>query len=237
MICIKNAHVVLESSILADGAILIDGERIVSVGPCKDMPLPPDCTCIDAGGAYVGPGFVDIHVHGGGEAMFYEDPEKAAAHFLAHGETTQLATLYYDLDKASFAAAIDRIKDAMAHGTAAKAIAGEHDFRAFKSAGVEMENTVRTVFSSEWTKVGPYLYYDISGNGFLYNMVRILVGTMIDIGKGVLSADAIERALLSCDRADAGATAPAQGLTLCRVRYHGFDTEEILRSIYGEDLP
>jgi len=124
MICIKNAHVVLESSILADGAILIDGERIVSVGPCKDMPLPPDCTCIDAGGAYVGPGFVDIHVHGGGEAMFYEDPEKAAAHFLAHGETTQLATLYYDLDKASFAAAIDRIKDAMAHGTAAKAIAG-----------------------------------------------------------------------------------------------------------------
>jgi len=120
---------------------------------------------------------------------------------------------------------------------AAASIAGEHDFRAFKSAGVEMENTVRTVFSSEWTKVGPYLYYDISGNGFLYNMVRILVGTMIDIGKGVLSADAIERALLSCDRADAGATAPAQGLTLCRVRYHGFDTEEILRSIYGEDLP
>lgn len=124
MICIKNAKVVLENSILTDGAILIDGERIVSVAACKDMLLPPNCTCIDAGGAYVGPGFVDIHVHGGGEAMFYEDPEKAAAHFLAHGETTQLATLYYDLDKESFAASIDRIKDAMVHGTAAKAIAG-----------------------------------------------------------------------------------------------------------------
>ena len=124
MICIKNAKVVLENSILPDGVILIDGERIVAVGTQNEISLPQDCTCIDAGGAYVGPGFVDIHVHGGGEAMFYENPEKAAAHFLARGETTQLATLYYDLDKESFAAAIDRIKAAMAHGTAAKAIAG-----------------------------------------------------------------------------------------------------------------
>jgi len=124
MIRIEHAKVVLETGILWDGAILIDGERICWVGPQAALQAPADCCVIDAKGAYVGPGFVDIHVHGGGDAMFYADPEGAAAHCLSHGETTQLATLYYDLDRQEFAEAIDRVKAAMETGAAARAIAG-----------------------------------------------------------------------------------------------------------------
>ena len=111
---------------------------------------------------------------------------------------------------------------------------GEHDFSAFMSAGSRVDSAVRTVFASEWTRAGEYLYYDVAGSGFLYNMVRILVGTMLEIGKGGLPPDAVRRALASRARADAGPTAPAHGLTLCRVRYaDGFDTEARIRALFG----
>ena len=111
---------------------------------------------------------------------------------------------------------------------------GEHDFSAFMSAGSRVDSAVRTVFASEWTRAGEYLYYDVAGSGFLYNMVRILVGTMLEIGKGGLPPDAVRRALASRARADAGPTAPAHGLTLCRVRYAvGFDTEARIRALFG----
>lgn len=109
---------------------------------------------------------------------------------------------------------------------AAVAILGEHDFCAFKSAGIEPKSTLRRIYRSEWTKEGNYLHYDIAGSGFLYNMVRILVGTMLDIGAGRLPADSLERALRSGDRSDAGATAPAHGLMLSRVQYPDFDTAD-----------
>jgi len=111
---------------------------------------------------------------------------------------------------------------------AAKDVLGTHDFAAFMSAGTTMENTVRTVTRSEWSQDGNYLYYDVSANGFLYNMVRILVGTLIEIGSGKLPQDAISRALETKSRNDAGATAPAHGLMLMRVQYDGFDTDEVL---------
>lgn len=110
---------------------------------------------------------------------------------------------------------------------AAEAVLGEHDFRAFKAAGSTVENTVRTVTRSAWTGEGEYLRYDVEGTGFLYNMVRILVGTMLDIGKGILPPDAMEQALISCDRGDAGATAPAHGLMLMGVRYDDLNSETI----------
>lgn len=124
MIAIENAKVVLDSGILFDGVVLVEGDRIAAVGKAGDVQIPADAERVDAGGAYVGPGFVDIHVHGGGGAMFEDDPEKAAAHFLRHGETTVLATLYYTLSKQEFPLAIDRVKAAMERGGAAKAIAG-----------------------------------------------------------------------------------------------------------------
>lgn len=111
---------------------------------------------------------------------------------------------------------------------AAEDLLGEHDFRAFMSAGSTVENTVRTVLSSGWTQDGAYLHYDVTGNGFLYNMVRIIAGTMLEIGMHRLDEAAIRTALTTLNRSDAGATAPAHGLTLMRVKYPDFDTEEIL---------
>ncbi len=111
---------------------------------------------------------------------------------------------------------------------AAEKVIGSHDFRAFMSTGTSMENTVRTIDRSEWAFDGTFLTYTVSGNGFLYNMVRILVGTMLDIGFSRLPASVMDDALLSGDRKAAGATAPAHGLLLDRVCYEDFDTEEVL---------
>lgn len=114
---------------------------------------------------------------------------------------------------------------------AAQDALGEHDFFAFMSAGSKLEHTVRTIFRSEWSQCGQFYYYDVSANGFLYNMVRILVGTMLEIGSGKLPQDAIARAISSKNRSDAGPTAPPQGLSLMRVQYPDFDTDEVLRRL------
>ena len=115
--------------------------------------------------------------------------------------------------------------------SAASEYLGEHDFRAFMSSGSTMENTVRTIYFSEWTENGKYLCYDVCGNGFLYNMVRIMVGTMLDIHAGTLPGEAIRNAFSAPDRSLTGATAPAHGLTLFRVVYPDFDTKEILERL------
>ncbi|MBQ9832984.1 MAG: tRNA pseudouridine(38-40) synthase TruA [Clostridia bacterium] len=110
----------------------------------------------------------------------------------------------------------------------AQAVVGTHDFAAFRSTGTVNKTTVRTVFESYWTKKENLFVYTVCGDGFLYNMVRILAGTMIDVGMGRIEAGAVRRALESADRSDAGATAPSHGLMLKRVIYPDFDTEEVL---------
>ena len=124
MVCIHNAKVVLETGILWDGVILLDGDRIAAVGERREVEIPADCEMIDAKGAYVGPGFVDIHVHGGNGHMFDAEPLEAAEHFVKHGETTILATLYYNLSKEGFLDSIKKVQAAMAAGGAGSAIAG-----------------------------------------------------------------------------------------------------------------
>ena len=124
MICIENANVVLENGILWDGVVLVEKDRIVAVGPKAEVEIPEHAERVDAKGAYVGPGFVDIHNHGGDNVLFADDPEKAAAHFLAHGETTVLATLYTNFTAEGYIDAMDRIEDAMKNGKAGKAIGG-----------------------------------------------------------------------------------------------------------------
>ncbi len=111
---------------------------------------------------------------------------------------------------------------------AAALVVGTHDYSAFMSTGREVESAVRTVTLSRWEKQGNLLVYSVQGNGFLYNMVRILVGTMLGMGSGRLPADAMEKALSSLSRKDAGPTAPPHGLVLWRVKYPDFDTEEVL---------
>lgn len=109
---------------------------------------------------------------------------------------------------------------------AARSLLGEHDLAAFKSTGTNVETTIRTITKSQWYVNKNRLEYSVAGNGFMYNTVRILVGTMLEIGKGLMSEDSISKALSSLSRNDAGATAPAHGLTLWRVIYSDFDTEE-----------
>jgi len=91
---IINAQIVLETGIIWDGTLITEDEEILAFG--TNIEIPEDAEIIDAEGAYVGPGFVDIHVHGGDGCHTVVDPIPAAEHFLKHGETTILATPPYD---------------------------------------------------------------------------------------------------------------------------------------------
>ncbi len=117
MIAITNAKVVLEHGILWNGVILVEDGKICAVGKKDEISVPDGAQICDAGGLYVGPGFVDIHVHGGGGHKFCEEPTLAAQHFLKHGETTILAALYYDLSKNEFLDSINRVRSAMKEET------------------------------------------------------------------------------------------------------------------------
>ncbi|MEN6418364.1 MAG: tRNA pseudouridine(38-40) synthase TruA [Clostridiaceae bacterium] len=160
-----------------------------------------------------------------------EAPEGFHARFSAKNKTyryTVQTGLHADVFSRSTALHLHAPVDYEKMSLAAKDALGEHDFCAFMTTGSKIESTVRTVTRSEWTREGAFLFYDVSANGFLYNMVRILVGTMLEIGAGNLPANAVFHALETKNRLDAGPTAPAQGLMLMRVVYDGFDTEEVL---------
>lgn len=145
-----------------------------------------------------------------------------------YGYTVQLGA-HADVFVRNTALHVHTELDVSAMQAAAADVVGTHDFRAFMSTGTSVENTVRTVYTSEWERDGSILTYTVSGNGFLYNQVRILVGTMLEIGTHKRSADAVRIALESGNRTDAGATAPPHGLKLLRVVYSDFDTQEVLR--------
>lgn len=102
----------------------------------------------------------------------------------------------------------------------AQALLGEHDFRAFRSAADIRANTVRRIESASLSQDPAHqrvLRFDIVGNRFMYNMVRIIVGTLVDVGRGRVAPGAIQRAIASGDREDLGVTAPAEGLYLEQV--------------------
>ena len=122
MLYIENANIVLEKGILKNGALLCENGIITKIGKSDSVKPPKNAERIDANGLYIGPGFVDIHNHGGGGYNFFDDPEKAAAYFLKHGETTVLATSYTTYTKTEYLTAIEKIKNAMK--TDAKNIAG-----------------------------------------------------------------------------------------------------------------
>lgn len=81
------------------------------------------------------------------------------------------------------------------------------------------ETTVRTIYSLDVTKEGDIIRIRVTGNGFLYNMVRILAGTLINVGFGATDPSEIPAILAACDRQAAGPTAPARGLTLIKMEY------------------
>lgn len=102
---------------------------------------------------------------------------------------------------------------------AAQAVLGTHDFRAFAASGSEAKTTVRDIMQIGVTRDFELVELTVSGRSFLYNMVRILAGTLIYIGVGKLQPEALSCALESGDRLDLGITAPAHGLTLMEVVY------------------
>ncbi len=101
---------------------------------------------------------------------------------------------------------------------AALAMTGRHDFAAFATA-TEIESTTRTITALEVEQQGERLIVEVTGDGFLRYMVRTMIGTLLDVGRGRLQADAIPHILASRDRRLAGETAPASGLTLVRIDY------------------
>ena len=116
------------------------------------------------------------------------------------------AFVYYPLD-------VEKMQMAAAY------LVGEHDFKSFCSSGSQVESTVRTITDISVEKHGEMISIRVSGNGFLYNIVRIIVGTLMKIGLGVWEPERMEEILNACDRNAAGPKAEARGLTLVEIRY------------------
>ena len=124
------------------------------------------------------------------------DPTKRRDHYFYH----------YPLDET-------RMKQA------AEYLAGTHDFASFVSAGSTAETTVRTIHSIDVFRKGEIITIRVCGNGFLYNMIRIIAGTLILIGSGQMEPEQMQTILSAKDRSSAGPTAPACGLTMIGITY------------------
>jgi tRNA pseudouridine38-40 synthase len=135
--------------------------------------------------------------------------------------------------EARYAWALNWPLNVTAMQAAARAVVGEHDFTSFAASdpdlatrnGTEEEDgpgrrgNVRTIFASEWTESGDLLVYQVRGDGFLHHMVRNLVGTFVEVGRGQTAPEEMAQILEAGSRGAAGATAPARGLFLDRVEY------------------
>lgn len=116
------------------------------------------------------------------------------------------AFCYYPMD-------IERMNQAAAY------LVGEHDFKSFCSAGAQVQTTVRTIYAVNVTKEDDMVHIRITGNGFLYNMVRIIAGTLMQVGTGLMEPERVKEILEARDRSKAGPTTVAKGLTLVEIRY------------------
>lgn len=106
---------------------------------------------------------------------------------------------------------------------ACKYFLGEHDFASFQAAGSQAESTVREIYDLHVKRDGELLTISVTGNGFLYNMVRIIAGTLLKVGSGHILPERIEEIIAGKDRSLAGPTAPAKGLTLVKISYPNYE--------------
>ncbi len=109
--------------------------------------------------------------------------------------------------------------DVEAMQKAANYLLGEHDFSSFKSSGTSSKSSVRTIYEAKVIKEQDRVIIELTGNGFLYNMVRIISGTLVEIGKGEKTPDDMKEILNAKDRKKAGKTLPPSGLFLANVSY------------------
>ena len=108
---------------------------------------------------------------------------------------------------------VDKMKKAI------KYFEGEHDFKGFKASGTSSKSSVREIYKTKIEKEEDKIIIELTGNGFLYNMVRIIVGTLVDVGLGKIDPDDIPEIINSKDRTKAGKTLPPYGLYLVKVEY------------------
>ena len=108
---------------------------------------------------------------------------------------------------------VGRMREAAAY------LEGEHDFKSFCQAGAQVQSTVRTLYVLWVEEQGPDIVIRVCGNGFLYNMGRIIAGTLLEVGQGKREPESMQEILEAKDRAAAGPTAPAHGLTLIRYEF------------------
>lgn len=114
---------------------------------------------------------------------------------------------------------ISNILDIEKMQKAAKFFEGEHDFKAFKASGTSSKNSVRIIYKAEVKQNGDKIVIELTGNGFLYNMVRIISGTLVEVGLGKIEPEQITEIINSQKRENAGKTLPAHGLYLVNVVY------------------
>ena len=109
--------------------------------------------------------------------------------------------------------------DARIMARASKVLLGTHDFHSFETEWPNRLSSVRTILHLAVNSMGPWIWIDVEADGFLYNMVRTIVGTLINVGRGYWPEEDVARILKAEDRTQAGPTAPASGLFLMRVTY------------------
>jgi len=125
---ITNANIVLENGIIWDGVLIVEDGKITDFGKARDLSVPADADVLDAEGAYVGPGFVDIHVHGCTGMNITERPLDVCKHFLAHGETSILITPAYRMSVEQYLKTFEIARDAMKKNSCIKGIYMEGPF-------------------------------------------------------------------------------------------------------------
>ena len=122
--------------------------------------------------------------------------------------TRRLDTYFYH-----YPLAVEKMKKAASY------LEGEHDFKSFCAIGAQVKTTVRTIYACDVEKEGDIITIRVTGNGFLYNMVRIIAGTLVQVGGGAIEPEAVKEFLAKKDRSAAGPTAPAPGLTMMGIEF------------------
>ena len=151
-----------------------------------------------------------------------EVPERFHSRYSVHSKTYR-----YTINNSKFGTALYRdmeyhfpIKlDENKMQEAAKYFEGEHDFKAFKASGTSSKSSVRIIYKAVVKRQDDRVIIELTGNGFLYNMVRIIAGTLVDVGIGKIEPEEIKNIIEEKDRKKAGKTLPARGLCLLEVQY------------------
>ena len=151
-----------------------------------------------------------------------EVPERFHSRYSVHSKTYR-----YTINNSKFGTALYRDMeyhfpielDEKKMQKAAKFFEGEHDFKAFKASGTSSKSNVRTIYKATVERKDDRVIIELTGNGFLYNMVRIIAGTLIDVGIGKIKPEEVKEIIEKKERKNAGKTLPARGLCLLEVDY------------------